>query len=200
MRRPFIAALAFLLLAFSVSPARADVERYDFDKAHTQILFFVNHLGFSNSQGEFHDYDGFIEFNREEPEKSKVEVTIRTSGIDMDDEAWDTHLKSKDFFDVEKFPDMVFKGTTIEITGDKTAKINGELTLLGVTKPVTLDTVFNKAGKHPFSGKYVAGFSAVTNIKRSDFGMEYGLPMIGDDVNIHLEVEGIRQDGNVVNE
>lgn len=118
----------------------------------------------------------------------------------MDDEAWDTHLKSKDFFDVEKFPDMVFKGTTIEITGDKTAKINGELTLLGVTKPVTLDTVFNKAGKHPFSGKYVAGFSAVTNIKRSDFGMEYGLPMIGDDVNIHLEVEGIRQDGNVVNE
>lgn len=57
----------------------------------------MNHLGFSNSQGEFHDYDGFIEFNREEPEKSKVEVTIRTSGIDMDDEAWDTHLKSKDF-------------------------------------------------------------------------------------------------------
>ena len=191
-----LSALVFL----SVSPACAEVERYDFDKAHTQILFFVNHLGFSNSQGEFHDYDGFIEFNRAEPERSKVEVTIQTAGIDMDDEKWNDHMKNEDFFHVEKYPAMTFKSTGIVVTGEKTAAITGDLTILETTKPVTLDVTFNKAGKHPFSGKYVAGFSASAKIKRSEFGMTYGLPMIGDEVDIRLEVEGVRQGGDVVNE
>lgn len=192
--------MAVLLFMFVSSPAYAQIERYHFDTAHTQILFFVNHLGFSNSQGEFHDYDGFIEFNRGEPEKSKIEIIIKTSSIDMDDEKWNTHMKGDDFFDVEKFPEMIFKAASIEITGDKTAKIIGNLSILGVTKSVTLNTVFNKAGKHPFSGKYVAGFSAYAKIKRSEFGMGYGVPMIGDEVDIRLEVEGIRQGGSVLNE
>lgn len=174
------------------TPAATSVEHYTFDKAHTQILFFVNHLGFSNSQGEFLDYDGYFNFDRENPANSIVDVTIQTASIDMDDEAWDNHLKNADFFNVEKFPTMTFKSTAIKVTGKDTADITGDLTLLGVTKPVTLKVIHNKSDKHAFSGKFVAGFSATATLKRSDFGMNYGLPAVGDDVNIMIEVEGIR--------
>jgi len=167
---------------------------YIFDKDHTQILFFVDHLGFSKSQGEFHGYDGYFIFDQENPKNSKVEVTIKTSSIDMDSDKWNEHMKSPDFFNVEVFPDMTFKSTDIKITGKKTADITGDLTLLGVTKPVILKTTYNKSDKHPFSGKYVSGFSAKAKIKRSDFGMAYGLPAVGDEAEIMIEVEGIRVD------
>lgn len=112
----------------------------------------------------------------------------------MDDEKWDDHLKSADFFDVAEYPVMTFKSTQVKVSDDDAADIIGDLTLLGVTKPVTLHVRFNKAGVHPFSGKYVAGFSAHASVKRSDFGMDYGLPGVSDDVEIRLEVEGIRDD------
>jgi polyisoprenoid-binding protein YceI len=181
------------LLLIAATPARAELHEYRFDKAHTQILFFVDHLGFSKSQGEFHDYDGTIQFDRENPENSSVNVTIQTDSIDMDDEEWDNHMKNEDFFHVEEYPTMTFESTDIEVTGEKKGKITGDLTILGTTRDVTLDTTFNKAGKHPYSGNHVAGFSATTEIKRSDFGMKYGLPGIGDTVNIRLEVEAIRK-------
>lgn len=190
------------LLGFMVftTPAQAQIERYEFDKAHTQILFFVDHLGFSTSQGEFHDYDGFFEFDRTKPENSKVEVTIQTASIDMDDEKWNNHMKNEDFFDVEKFPTMTFKSTDIDVTGENTAKITGDLTILETTKPVTLDVTFNKAGVHPFNQKYVAGFSSTSSLKRSDFGMTYGLPLIGDKVDLMIEVEGFRLGEGKLNE
>lgn len=188
-----------ILLFITPSSARAEVERYEFDKAHTQIIFATNHLGFSNSHGKFLDFDGFFNFNRAEPEKSDVDVTIKTTSIDMDDKKWNDHMKNEDFFDVEKYPTMAFKSTSIEKTSDNTAKITGDLTILETTKPAVLDVTFNKAGVHPFNQKYVAGFSATAAIKRSDYGMTYGLPMIGDDVSITIEVEGLRQGGDIVN-
>lgn len=183
----------FILTGFTL-PASAQAERYSFDKAHTQILFFVDHLGFSMSQGEFHDYDGYFTFDRSQPENSEINVSIQTASIDMDDEKWDAHMKNEDFFDVENHPTMTFKSTGIEVTGEDKALITGDLTMLGVTKPVVLDVTHNKSGPHPFSGKYVAGFSATTTIKRSEFGMEYGLPAVGDEVEVRLEVEGIREE------
>lgn len=188
--------MAAALLMMSMSPAKAQVERYEFDTVHSQIIFFVNHLGFSISEGEFLDWDGFIEFDRDEPANSKVEVDIKTASIDMDDEKWDAHMKNEDFFNVEKYPSMTFKSTGIDVTGEKTAKITGDLTILETTKPVTLDVTFHKAGKHPFGDKYAAGWSATTSIKRSEFGMNYGLPNVGDDVEIRIEVEAVRQDGD----
>ena len=190
----------FALLMLVANPAKAEIEYYKFDKAHTQILFFIDHLGFSKSQGEFHEYEGAFTFNRADPEKSSVEITINTDSIDMDDEKWNEHMKNEDFFDVAKFPTMTFKSTEIKKTSDKTANVTGDLTILEITKPVTLNVTFNKAGVHTFNQKYVAGFSATTQIKRSDFGMNYGLPLIGDEVDIRLEVEGFRQNGDVVNE
>lgn len=174
--------------------AHAEAEKYTFDKAHTQILFFVNHLGFSMSQGEFLDYDGHIMIDREELANSAVDVTIQTASIDMDDEKWDAHMKNEDFFNVEKFPTMTFKSTDVEVTGENTANVNGELTILDVTKPVTLEVTHNKSDVHPYSGKFVAGFSGTATIKRSDFGMTYGVPGVADEVQIRLEVESIRED------
>jgi len=161
-----ILTLLTALLLMTTNAAYASPQTYEFDKAHTQILFFVSHLGFSMSQGEFHDYDGKIIFDEENPENSTVEVVIQTDSIDMDDQKWDKHMKNEDFFDVKKYPTMTFKSTDIKITGEKTADITGELTILDVTKPVTLKTKYNKSGVHPYSKRYVSGFSANAEIKR----------------------------------
>ncbi|MCC6597891.1 MAG: polyisoprenoid-binding protein [Alphaproteobacteria bacterium] len=185
---------ALCALMFTPSLAHAQIENYTFDKEHTQIFFTVNHLGFSNSTGSFQTFDGGFTFDRGEPQKSKVELTIPTDSLEMNDDKWNEHLKGKDFFNVTAFPTMTFKSTKIDVTGENTANITGDLTLLGVTHPVTLAATLNKADKHPFGDKYMAGFSATASLKRSEFGMDYGLPMVGDDVKIHIEVEGIRED------
>lgn len=183
-------AVAFL----SSSPAIAAADKFKFDTAHTQVMFSVSHMGFSFSHGRFLKFDGSFTFDEEKPETSTVEMTIDTTGIDMGLKAWDDHLKGADFFNVEKFPSMTFKTTKVEKTGEKTGKVTGDLTLLGVTKPVTLDVTYNGSGIHPYSKSYVAGFSGVGTLKRSDFGMTYGLPGVGDDVTLKIEVEGVRQD------
>lgn len=199
MRLILMALMTGFLAMTGLTPAHAEIGTYKFDKPHTQVLFSVNHLGFSNSYGRFTDYDGTIIFDQGEPEKSKVDVTIKTASLTMDDEKWDEHLKSKDFFDVENFPDMTFKSINILKTGDNTAQISGELTIKGITKVVTLDTKFNSVGKHPMKDEMMAGFSATAHIKRSDFGMSYGVPMVGDDVNIIIEVEAIEEGKGATN-
>lgn len=188
--------LSFIVvsLLFAAAPAQAAVEKYVYDPAHTQVMFSVSHLGFSFSHGKFTKFSGGFEFDAEAVENSSADMTIETASINMDMAEWDNHLKSPDFFDVEKFPAMTFRSTKAEKTGEKTGKLTGDLTLLGVTKPVTLDVVYNKSGVHPYSKNYIAGFSATGTIKRSDFGMNYGLPGVGDDVTIEVQVEGIRQD------
>lgn len=185
---------ALAALVFMPSHSFAAAEKYNFDKLHTQIVFFADHLGFSHSSGKFLGFDGHFTFDREHPENSDVEITIDTNSVNMDDEKWDEHLKSADFLNVEKFPTMTFKSTGITVTGDNTADITGDLTLLGVTKPVVLKVIHNKSGTSPYGGEYKAGFSATTTIKRSDFGMEYGLPAVGDNVDIRIEVEAVRDD------
>lgn len=198
MKKILLGTAALLTLGFSgvvSTPAMAEVETYDLETPHTQIIFAVSHLGFSHSYGKFLDYDGHFTFDRENPAESEVEVVIKTDSIDLADEKWDDHMKSADFFDVENHPEMTFKSTGIEVTGETTGKITGDLTILETTKPVTLDVVFNKADKHPFNDQYRSGFSATTSIKRSEFGMNYGLPAVGDDVKIIIEVEAIRREG-----
>jgi polyisoprenoid-binding protein YceI len=175
------------------SPVPAEV--YEFDKAHTQILFFVDHLGFSRSQGEFRDYDGHFSFDPDNPTEASTEISIRTASIDMDDYEWDKHMRSEDFFDVNVHPTMAFKSTKVESLGEDRYRVHGDLTLLGETRPVALEFKFNKAGVHPISKRRVAGFSGTGVIKRSDFGMDHLVPMIGDEVELRLEVEGVRVEG-----
>lgn len=188
-------ALGSVLAAgITFSAAHAAVDHYVLEKPHTQIVFLADHLGFSHSVGKFTDYTGQFTFDTADPEKSSVDVTINTSSIELNDPKWNEHLKGADFFNVEKFPTMTFKSTKIEKTGDNTANITGDLTLLGVTKSVTLAVKHNNSARHPFSGKYVSGFSATGKIKRSEFGMGYGLPAMGDEVDLIIEVEGLRED------
>lgn len=195
MRKILLSALAVAGLLFMPVQARAQVEQYDFDKAHTQIVFFVNHLGFSNSMGKFLDWDGHYILDRDNPENSRIDVTIHTASIEMNDERWNNHMKNEDFFDVENYPHMTFKSTNVEVTGEDTARVTGDLTLLGQTHPVVLDVVHNKSDYHPMRSEvFVSGFSATGSLKRSEFGMDYGLPLVGDEVRIVLEVEGFRRD------
>ena len=189
---PVLAGLAFV--SGFTAQAFAAPEKFILDKPHTQIIFSVSHMGLSHSFGKFTDYEGAINLDENTPDQSSTEITIKTASLDLDDDKWNEHMKGKDFFDVEKFPVMTFKSTKIEKTGDHTANLTGDLTLLGVTKPVTLAVVHNKTGKHPMKDVRATGFSATGTIKRSDFGMKYGLPMVGDDVKIIIEAEAYGED------
>lgn len=190
IRKMTTAALGLVVASgITFSAAQAAPQTYVLETPHTQILFSVNHLGFSHSYGKFTGYSGKINFDPAAPATSSVDVTIDAKSIELNDTKWNDHVKNADFLDTEKFPHITFKSTKIEVTGEKTANITGDLTIRGVTKPVVLATVFNKLDKHPYSGKEVAGFSATTKFKRSDFGVNYGVPGVGDEMSITLEVE-----------
>lgn len=175
-------------------PAAAEVLHYELENPHTQIVFFVNHLGFSNSSGKFLKYDGSFTLDTDHPENSTVSATIHVDSLDMGHDVWEEHLKAAKFFNAAEYPEMTFQSTKVEPTGENTAKVTGNLTLLGQTKPVVLDVVLNKKGTHPMSGKQVAGLSATGKINRTDWGMDYAVPGVGDEVELRIEVEGIRTD------
>lgn len=187
MKKLLLRALAALVLVLPSKGFAAD--KFNFDTVHSQIIFFVNHLGFSLSEGEFLDWDGHIMYDQENPANSSVEVMIDTASIDMDDEKWNDHMKNEDFFNVEKYPHMTFKSTNIEVTGENTANITGDLTILETTKPVVLAVTHHKTGPSPRGDGIKTGFSATTKINRSEWGMNYGLPMVGDEVEIRIEIE-----------
>ncbi len=182
----------FSLISGFAAPAMAAPETFILDKPHTQIVFSVNHLGFSLSYGKFLDYEGTLQLDMADPKNSSVEVSIKTASLDMGDAKWNEHMKSADFFNVEKFPVMTFKSTAVEVTSEKSANVTGDLTILGVTKPVVLAVNYYGSGKHPMMNRTETGFSATTKIKRSDFGMNYGLPMVGDEVDIIIEAEAFQ--------
>ena len=182
--------LLFLLL-FVVCPA-AHSANYTLEPVHTQILFFCDHLGFSKSQGEFLKFSGQFTFDPKNPQASSAEVTIDANSIDMDNDKWNDHMRNEDFFDVTRFPTIRFKSTKVEIQSERLAQVHGDLTIIGQTHPVVLEVKYNKSGVHPFSGRYITGFSASTTVKRSQYGMTYGLPALGDDIEIRLEIEGER--------
>ncbi|MGE0754665.1 MAG: YceI family protein [Alphaproteobacteria bacterium] len=178
------------LLLFASPAMAADENKYDFDKSHTRILFFIDHLGFSETVGDFTDYDGHFVFDEKEPAKSSVDVTLKVAGIRTVSQKLDEHLMNEDFFNEKKFPTIRFTSKEVKVTGKDTAEITGDVTMLGVTKPVTLHVKLNKVGFYPMGDVYAAGFTANATLKRSDFGMNHGLPMVGDDVRIEIYTEG----------
>ncbi len=184
--------LAALLIVLA-APAIA-AEKYSFDKEHTSINFAVSHLGLSEMTGRFMDYDGHFLFNEKDPAKSAVDVVIRPTGVSTVSKGLDEHLQKDDFFNTAKYPEVHFKSTEVKVTGANTADVIGNLTLLGVTKPVVLKTRFNKADWHPMTKDYVAGFSAEMVVKRSEFGMSKYVPMVGDEVKFDIEVEGVNEE------
>lgn len=181
-------ALLVIVLSFASMTVMAD--SYTLDPTHTYPNFTVSHLGFSTMHGRFDKTKGTMTMDRKKGTGS-VEVTVDMASVSTGMKKRDDHLRSPDFFNVVEFPEMTFKSTKVTFKG-KGATIVGNLTLMGITKSVTLDVASINCGVHPFNKKNVCGFDASASIKRSDFGIKYGLPAIGDDINISLEVEAVK--------
>lgn len=166
-------------------PARVPAGTYPVDTGHTQVDFTVNHFGFSQFTGQAGGATGTLTIDPAKPSDAKLDITIPTSGIVTTVAALDKHLATADFFDSATYPTIRFVSTKVVVTGTK-AKITGNLTLHGVTKPVTLDTVLVGAGTNPMMKKLNFGFEATTTIKRSVFGMDKYVPFVSDDVKLHI--------------
>ncbi len=172
---------------------QAWAQEYVFDRVHTQILFFTDHFGFSKSQGEFLDFAGRFTFDKNNFDKTQVEITIYADSIDMDDDKWNKKMRGKKYFNSEKYPTIKFVSTRIVPIDGKHATVQGNLTLLDKTLPVDVHMKFNKAGLNIATGKKTAGFSGHAKLKRSAFGMTTHLKYVGDEVEIRLEVEGFME-------
>ncbi len=177
-------------LAFGLATAAAAApETYTLDPSHSQIVFSYNHLGFSTTTGMFSGFEGTIEFDAEAPANSSVTVSFPTASLIT---GWDertTHFLTADFFDAPENPEISFKSTAIEVTGEKSGKVTGDLTINGVTKPVVLDAVMTQMGEHPMAKKPWVGFDATTTVKRSDFDMGMFAPYVSDEVAISISIE-----------
>jgi len=184
---------SFALLSALVLPAAAFADSYEMDTSHTHAGFKISHLGFSETYGNFEDVTGTLELDADKPEEAKLSVTIQTASLDSGFDARDEHLKGKDFLNVAEFPTMTFTSTKVVRTGEATADVTGDLTLHGVTKPLTLQVTLNKLGENPMNKKTIAGFNATGTLKRSDFGISTYLPAIGDEVTLLLSSEFVRK-------
>ena len=169
-------------------------EIYRLDKAHTNIMWFISHLGFSNSMGQFMDYQGRIILDHDNPANSSVKVTINTASLMTGQEDFDTHLKSADFFNVEKYPTAIFNSTKVTLQEDNKAVVDGDFTLLGVTHPLTLKIRLNKRAMDIAKNRMRTGFSVKATLKRSRWGMKTYLPLVGDDVIIRIEAEALKEE------
>lgn len=192
---PIVAfALAAALPAFAqmpkTPPGAADTRRvvagtYTVDPGHSQVTFTVNHLGFSTYRGMFGSVGGSMTIDPRSPARAKLSIVIPMSGITTTVAKLDEHLKGPDFFDAAKYPTARFEATAIRPSG-KRARISGRLTIKGVTRPVVLDAQFVGAGV--MMGKRTIGFDATTTIRRSEFGVSYGIPLVPDLVPLQISV------------
>jgi polyisoprenoid-binding protein YceI len=178
------------VLALASAPVFAGT--YTLDPTHTQIVFSWNHFGYSNPTAQFGKVDGTLNFDEANPTKASVEVKIPLASVNSNVPKLDEHLQKDEFFDSAKYPDATFKSTKVEKGAAKNKlKVTGDLTLHGVTKPVVLDVTVNKVGEHPMRKAPAAGFEASTTVKRSDFGISKYVPMVSDEIKIHITSEAI---------
>lgn len=177
----------FLMTAAFALPATA-ADSYTVDPAHTFPNFEINHLGFSTMHGRFGATTGKITLDTA-AKSGSIDITIDATSIDTGHAKRDTHLKSDEFFNVAKFPTLAYKSSKLKFNGDKLSGADGELTMLGVTKPVSLAVTAFNCGPHPMNKKPMCGANATATIKRSDFGLSTYVPAVGDEVKISIEVE-----------
>ncbi|MBP6379059.1 MAG: YceI family protein [Sphingorhabdus sp.] len=167
--------------------ARVAAGTYAVDSRHSQVNWQVNHFGFNDYFGLFGDIKGTLQIDPANPAAAKVDVTIPISSVATSSQGLTDHLKTADFFDVAKFESARFVSTSVVVDGQK-AVIKGDLTMLGVTKPVELETRFEGAGNNPMNKKATVGFHAATTLKRSEWGMTKYVPVVGDDVKLRISV------------
>jgi polyisoprenoid-binding protein YceI len=194
-RLSFALAAALLMAQAAVShaqsvPGAKDVSRvsggtYKADPNHTQALWSVDHMGFSTLHGMFGQITGALTLDPKNPSAAKLTIEAPMTGLTVTSDKFATHVSGNEFLDVAKFPAARFTSTSVEVSGE-TAKIAGDLTLHGVTKPVTLDATFHGAGVNPMSKAETVGFSATAKLKRSDFGLGAFAPVVSDEVELDI--------------
>lgn len=190
MLKKTLAALAIGSAVLSANVMAAD---YVVDKEgqHAFVDFKISHLGYSYITGTFKDIDGKFSFDAAKPEDSKIEFNVNTASVFTNHAERDKHIASADFLNASKFGKATFVSTSVKSTGANTADVTGDLTLLGVTKPVVVKATFLGEGKDPWGG-YRAGFEGTTTIKRSDFGKQKDLGPKSDAVELYVSFEGVK--------
>jgi polyisoprenoid-binding protein YceI len=183
--------LAALALCPALALPAAAADTYTIDPGHTYPGFEINHLGFSTLRGTFDSTRGSVTLDPA-ARSGSIEISIDTASIDTGHARRDEHLKTDEFFNVARFPTMTYKATRLTFDGDKLTGADGELTLLGVTRPVSLALTSFHCGPHPMNKKQVCGANATATIKRSEFGMKAYVPAVGDEVKISIGVEAVR--------
>lgn len=180
-----------LTISITLPLSALAADSYTVDPAHTYPHFSINHLGFSTMQGRFDKTSGTVTLDRA-AKTGSVEIAIETASISTGFAKRDDHLKSPDFFNAAEFPTITYKSTAIHFKGEVPASVDGNLTISGVTKPVKLNIDAFNCGTNPMSKKDECGAAASAQIKRSDFGVKYGLPAVGDDIKLFFEIEAIK--------
>jgi polyisoprenoid-binding protein YceI len=190
MLRATTATLCMTLLAGSAfaqvsqNPEKASPGAYQLEERHTQVLFAIKHLALTDFYGRFDKISGALTFDTRHPEASTISVTIDMSSIDTPNAELNGELK--DIFNVAQFPTATFKSTAIAVTGPTTGKITGDLTLNGITKPITLDATFSGSRENPMNGAAALGFSATAVVHRADFKLDQMMwsGAVGEDVSL----------------
>lgn len=185
------AALSTLPMAALASES---IENYVLDASHSQVVFSYNHLGYSTTYGMFSGFEGDIVWNTAAPAKSEVSVSFPVRSMFTGWEARFDHFMADDFFGADGDEMVVFTSTSIDVTGENTAIITGDLTLNGVTKSIDLAAVLNQQGDHPMAGKPWAGFDATTTLVRSDYNLGMFAPFVSDEVAVMISVGAMKAD------
>ncbi|WP_434606492.1 YceI family protein [Pseudomonas sp. R1-7] len=191
MLKKTLAALAIGSALLSAGQAMAADYVVDKEGQHAFVDFKISHLGYSYITGTFKDIDGKFSFDAAKPEDSKIEFNVNTASVFTNHAERDKHIASADFLNASKFGKATFVSTSVKSTGKNTADVTGDLTLLGVTKPVVVKATFLGEGKDPWGG-YRAGFEGTTTIKRSDFGKQKDLGPASDMVELYVTFEGVK--------
>jgi len=188
---PLGLALALVALFQSRSDSETNLQDYKIDGVHSAVIFKVGHLGISNTWGRFDSIEGTLKF-RDSGEGAAIDITVNADSINTGDAKRDGHLKGPDFFSTKEFPTITFKSKSWKKTGGATYDVTGDLTLHGVTKSVTIPVSKVGEGKDPWGG-YRIGFDGVLKFKRTDFGMNKMVGPAGDEVTLHIGIEGMRK-------
>ena len=174
------------------------LETWEIDTSHSSISFWVRHMVIAKVHGRFTAWSGSVEFDEADLTRSKVNVKIDAASIDTHDDKRDAHLRSADFLETEAYPEITFASRGVEAAGSTSLRILGDLTVRGTTRTVILDAEYNGRGKDPWGGERI-GFEARASVDRTDFGLrwnaalETGGVLVGDKVDITLEVEAVRR-------
>jgi len=189
--------LSAILLVGTITSAGMAAETYKIDRSHSEASFRIRHL-MSRVSGRFTDFDGVVNINRAKPLTSSVAFTIRTASIDTGEPSRDKHLRSAEFFEVDKYPELKFQSTSIKSVGKDKYDVKGNLTMRGVTKPVTVRVNYLGAAKDPY-GNERAGFEVTTRLNRKDYGISWnksldaGGYLLDDVVQVMIDIEAVKQ-------